>query len=67
MREALQTIIADEFGDERLVDFSTYAHPKSMAVGSEEFYRKGADNVAADLDFGTVERTTAKTRTCPRS
>ena len=37
------------------VDISNYTQPKAMAVGSEEFYRKGADNLAADLDFGTVE------------
>ena len=37
------------------VDISNYTQPKAMAVGSEEYYRKGADNLAADLDFGTVE------------
>ena len=37
------------------VDISNYTQPKAMAVGSEEFYRRGADNLADDLDFGTVE------------
>ena len=42
------------------VDISNYTQPKdtqpkALAVGSEEFYRRGADNLAADLDFGTVE------------
>jgi len=37
------------------VDITNYTQPKKTAVASEEFYRKGADNLAADLDFGTVE------------
>ncbi len=37
------------------VDISNYKPPREMAAGSEEFYRKGADNLATDLDFGTVE------------
>jgi len=37
------------------VDISNYKPPREMAVGSEEFYRKGSDNLATDLDFGTVE------------
>ena len=37
------------------VDTSNYTQPNEMAAGSDEFYRKGADNLAADLDFGTVE------------
>lgn len=36
------------------VDIQNYK-PKEMAVGSEEFYRKGAENLAADLDFDTAE------------
>ena len=32
------------------VDISNYTQPKAMAVGSEEYYRKGADNLAADLE-----------------
>lgn len=49
---------ADAPGRQRTVtpvDISNYTQPKEMAAGSEEFYRKGADNLAADLDFGTVE------------
>jgi hypothetical protein len=26
-----------------------------MAVGSEGFYRKGADTLSMDLDFGAIE------------
>jgi len=37
------------------VDISNYTQPKAMAVGSEEFYRRGGDNLADDLDFGTAE------------
>lgn len=37
------------------VDISNYTQPKETVVSSDEFYRKGADNLAADLDFGTVE------------
>ena len=37
------------------VDIANYTQPKALAVGSEEYYRRGADNLAADLDFGTVE------------
>ena len=37
------------------VDISNYTQPKEMAAGSEEFYRKGGDNLAADLDFTAVE------------
>ena len=37
------------------VDIQNYKPPKEMAVGSEEFYRKGAENLAADLDFDTAE------------
>ncbi len=37
------------------VDIQNYKPPKEMAAGSEEFYRKGEDNLAADLDFDTVE------------
>lgn len=37
------------------VDISNYKPPREMAVGSEEFYRKGSDNLATDLDFGTLE------------
>ena len=36
-------------------DIQNYKPPKEMAAGSEEFYRKGVDNLAADLDFDTVE------------
>ena len=37
------------------VDIQNYKPPKEMAAGSEEFYRKGAENLAADLDFDTAE------------
>ena len=37
------------------VDIQNYKPPKEMAAGSEEFYRKGADNLAADLDFDAVD------------
>ncbi len=37
------------------VDIQNYKPPKEMAAGSEEFYRKGADNLAADLDFAAVD------------
>ena len=37
------------------VDIQNYKPPREMAVGSEEFYRKGAENLAADLDFDTAE------------
>ncbi|TDI40977.1 MAG: cell division protein FtsZ [Acidobacteria bacterium] len=38
------------------VDIQNYKPPKEkIAAGSEEFYRKGAQNLAADLDFDTVE------------
>ncbi len=37
------------------VDIANYTQPTEMAVGSEDFYRKGEDNVAADMDFGSVE------------
>ena len=37
------------------VDIQNYKPPKEMGAGSEEFYRKGGENLAADLDFDTVE------------
>ncbi len=37
------------------VDISNYKHPTEMAVGSEGFYRRGADDLSSDLDFGTME------------
>ena len=37
------------------VDIQNYKPPKEMAAGGEEFYRKGADNLAADLDFDAVD------------
>jgi cell division protein FtsZ len=37
------------------VDISNYKRPVEMAVGSEGFYRKGADNLSMDLDFGALE------------
>ena len=37
------------------VDIQNYKPPREMAVGSEEFYRKGAETLAADLDFDTAE------------
>jgi cell division protein FtsZ len=37
------------------VDISNYKHPKEMAVGSEGFYRRGVDDLSADLDFGPME------------
>jgi hypothetical protein len=37
------------------VDIANYKRPVEMAVGSEGFYRKGADNLSMDLDFGAVD------------
>ncbi|HXV60092.1 MAG TPA: cell division protein FtsZ [Vicinamibacteria bacterium] len=37
------------------VDIANYKQPAEMAVGSEGFYRKGADNLTVDLDFGSME------------
>jgi cell division protein FtsZ len=37
------------------VDIANYKRPVEMAVGSEGFYRKGADNLSTDLDFGAVD------------
>jgi len=37
------------------VDIQNYKPPKEIAVGNEEFYRKGGENLAADLDFDTAE------------
>jgi cell division protein FtsZ len=37
------------------VDISNYKRPAEMAVGGEGFYRKGADNLSMDLDFGALE------------
>jgi cell division protein FtsZ len=37
------------------VDISNYKRPAEMAVGSEGFYRKGADTLSMDLDFGAIE------------
>jgi cell division protein FtsZ len=37
------------------VDINNYKRPTEMAVGSEGFYRKGSDNLSADLDFSTIE------------
>ena len=37
------------------VDIANYTQPQEIAVGSEEFYRTGDENVAADLDFSSAE------------
>ena len=37
------------------VDIANYTQPQEIAVGSEEFYRTGGENVAADLDFSSAE------------
>ncbi|HSF17788.1 MAG TPA: cell division protein FtsZ [Vicinamibacteria bacterium] len=37
------------------VDIANYKQPAEMAVGSEGFYRKGADNLTVDMDFGSME------------
>jgi cell division protein FtsZ len=37
------------------VDISNYKPPREMAVGSEEFYRKGSDNLEIDRDFIETE------------
>jgi hypothetical protein len=37
------------------VDISNYKQPAEMAVGSEGFYRRGADNLSMDMDFDTTE------------
>ena len=37
------------------VDIANFSPPAEMAVGSEEFYRKGEENLAADLDFAAED------------